>query len=851
MKLNTFKPILLHLAILTGFIIMSFAYFSPILTGKELPQMDKIHAEGTMKELIDFEKNNKGEESQWTNSMFGGMPAYQIKGGETNNIFLTLNRLIRLGLPFTTVAVLFLYLTGFYFLLVSMKFNRWLSVLGAIAFAFASYNFIVLAAGHITKTYAIAIFPFVIAGILLIFRKKYLPGALVSTLALGIQIASNHVQITYYLAITIFLFLIGELIYALRQKELKHFLKSLSILSIASIFALLPNITNLWTTYEYGKYSIRGASELSQKEGEKKSSGLDKDYALDFSYGKLETFTILVPNFTGGGSGTGLSKKSEIYTFLTQQGVDTRNAQAIVENLPTYWGELRFTSGPVYFGAIICFLFIFSLFIVKEKYKWWLLSITILSLMLAWGKNFMPLTDLFFYYFPLYNKFRVVSMFLVVTNFSILLLAMLALREIIENRIEKANIMRALKYSFAITAGLLLIFIALAGSLFDMYVETDIYILQRMGFPADMAKQVSEMLPAGRAELLSNDAFRSLIFIALASIFIWAFIAEKINKNLLIASLLVLTLIDLWSVDKRYLNNKNFVPKKQIEATFTKSKADEFILKDSDISYRVLNLENPFNDGYTPYFHKSIGGYHGAKLRRYQELIETHLSSNITNIQQGFENNPTMQKFDSIFANQNIINMLNTRYIIYKPEEIPLINMHTLGNAWFVYDYRIVENADQELEALKNLNPAVTAVINKQFAHLLTTIPRYVNDTLTVSQIKLIDYKPNNLIYQSNVKQPQLAVFSEIFYEKGWQAYIDDKPVEHLRVNYILRALPVPEGKHKIEFKFVPNSYFTGKTVALASSIIIIILSLGIIAKIMLDFMKEGKKNESQIVENK
>jgi hypothetical protein len=835
-----FKPLLPHILVIVAFVALSFAYFSPLLEGKDLPQMDNTHAKGVSKELNDFEKANPGQESLWTNSLFSGMPSYQIKGGKVFNIFHFLQRVFRLEvLPYTTVSILFIYLLGFYVLLISLKLDIWLSFAGALGFAFASFNFIVIGAGHLLQAYAIAYMAPVVAGVLLIYNKKYWQGAIITILGLGLEVSYNHPQIVYYLFFIVLVIVAVKFIYSILEKQLKGFFIASAILAGSALLAVLPNISNLWTTSEYSKYSIRGASELTAK-SEKKESGLDRDYALAWSYGVPETFTVLIPNFQGGGSG-GFDEKSE--TVKTLRNIGVQGAERIAQSLPAYWGDQPFTSGPVYFGAIICFLFIFSLFIVKGPEKWWLLAATILSIVLAWGKNFPLITDLFFYHFPMYNKFRTVSMILVIANITVPLLGFLGLKEMYEGKVNKDQGLKALKYSIGIVGGLILLFALVPGMFFSFSSSSDSTIVEQLKaskWPQDIINQLLGAMQSDRESMLRSDAFRSLFFVLVAGCLIWAYNAKKL-KNVWFASLLAFfILIDMWQIDKRYINDKEFVSKKQAENPFVLSAADEFIKKDVDPDYRVLNLsQNVFNDAYTSYFHKSIGGYHGAKLRRYQDLIDRYLGSNVRALQQLIYAGTSADSIRLYLRSMPVINMLNTKFIIYNPEAMPIINFNALGNAWFVRDYNLVGNADEEISALGNFDPSGTAIIDKRFEPSISGLPQH-GDSVQGS-ITLKQYKPNDLVYESKSPKNQLAVFSEIYYEKGWIAYIDNKPSPILRANYVLRSLMIPAGQHKIEFKFDPESFKTGKRVAYASSIAVILVVCGAFGKWVYSLKKKEK----------
>jgi hypothetical protein len=827
MKLNKiFTKLWPHILVIIGFVVLSYAYFNPVLAGKDLPQMDNTHAVGMAHEINDYEKSHPGEHPMWTNSMFGGMPAYLITGSKSFNIFHSLQPYIRLFLPYTTVSILFLLLCGFYFLMISLKVNQILGVAGAIGFAFATFNILIIMVGHIIQAYAISFIPMIIAGILMLFNKKYLAGGILTVFSLGIEISFSHPQITYYCFIMILILFIIKLIYAIIEKEFKHYLIVVSIFIFASILAFLPNIVNLWTTSEYGNYSMRGPSEISKKDEGIKSPGLEKNYALAFSYGKAETFSLLVPNIMGAGV-NGYKEDSKTAEELQKDGL--QDAARVAASLPVYWGDQSFRSAPTYFGAIICFLFIFGLFILKGAEKWWLLITAIVTIVLAWGKNFLPVTDLFFYYFPGYSKFRSVEMILVIADFAFGLTGFLALKEIIEGKVNKQDAIKALKYASGIVGGLLLIFVLIPGWFFDYSCISDNQIIEQLRsskWPNDMINSLLAAMRDDRQTILRMDAFRSLVFVALAALIIWAYITKKVKPVYLSIILVLIILVDLWSVDRRYLNKDNFVDKADYENQFIKTTADEFILRDQNPDYRVLNLtKSVFNDAFTPYFHKSIGGYHGAKMHRYQDMIDGPLYSDLNRLMQLLKSQPSQQSIGEGLKQVSILNMLNTKYIIYNPESAPIINKEALGNAWFVQNIKWVNNPNEEYGAVVNFDPSTTAIIDKRWEKILTSNVEFKSNSSDT--IKLLVYKPDNLLYQSNSQTQHLAVFSEIFYDKGWNAYIDGKLAHYGRANYILRAMTVPAGLHKIEFKFEPKSYKIGQIIALISSIVVILIFIG------------------------
>ncbi len=799
MKNIQFSAVLPHITALILFLIISYAYYSPALEGKVLRQGDNIQFRGMAKEITDF-RAEYDKEPLWTNSMFGGMPAYLISIVHSANLIRYVDRYISLTLH-PPVKYLFLTLMGFYILLVvGFRVDPWLALAGSIGFSFSSYFFIIEAAGHNTKAHALAYMAPVMTGIILSFRGKIIWGGVLTSLFLALQIIANHPQITYYTLLIVLILGLAYLIQSIKDKTIPTFFKTVGVLVLAVILAVGVNITSLLLINEYGKVSIRGKSELSDEQGNK-TSGLDKDYILnDYSYGIDETLNLFIPNFMGGASG-GFDLDSETYQELKRNNV--QGAKQIVQYSPlAYWGTQRFTAGPVYIGAVVIFLFVLGLFILKGPNKWWLASAVVFSIVLSWGKNFMFLSDIFIDYFPGYNKFRTVSMILVIAEFAMPLLGILALKEIFEGKIKKEELIKSLKYSFYIVGGIALFFTLFPGMLLDFSGPVDEQ-LKSMGWPAQMIQTVHE----DRKSLLQSDALRSFIFVLLTGGLLIAFIYDKLKKQYLVIGLGILFLTDLWPINKRYLNNDNFVTKREVRKPFTPTSADLLILEDKDLDYRVLNLTvDTFNDASTSWFHKSVGGYHGAKIRRYQDLITHHISQ----------------------SNEQVLNMLNTKYIIMPrrgEEPVAQLNTGALGNVWFVDKFMLVNNPDDEILALNNFNPANEAVIDKRFDGFVKDLGLVTDSTASIS---LTSYQPNHLVYKSSAISDRLAVFSEIYYEKGWNAYIDGNQVPYFRVNYVLRAMIVPPGEHTIEFKFHPKTYFTGQKISLASSLILLLILGGL-----------------------
>jgi len=778
---------------------------------------------GMSKEIADF-RESTGEEALWTNSMFGGMPAWQISVQYNSNLMKYVDKVVTLGLPYPANYV-FLYFLGFFILLLVLRINPWVSMLGAIAFAMSSYFFIILGAGHTSKAHAIGYMAPVLAGIILTFRGKYLWGALLTAFALALEIYSGHLQITYYLLILVILYGVYEIIETIRNKNYLHFGKSTAILIAAALIAVLTHSTSLWATYDYGQDTMRGKPELT-KELSNKSSGLDKDYITAWSYGIGETWSFLIPNAKGGGSGL-------IGNIDELKNADPNYRQAIAQQGNHYWGDQPGTSGPVYVGIIVIFLFVLGLFIVNDKLKWIILAATILSIILGWGKNFMPFTDFFIDYIPGYAKFRAVSMILVIAELTIPLLAFMALHKIFtEPQIIKKQIklfsfpISVFNISFGLLVVIILSFYFIPSFFFSFLSESETLQFGQMMQGDDNAQVTIFMnsLQDVRIAIFKNDALRSLFFIVSAAAMIYFYTKGKLNKTIFIGVLGLLILIDMFGINKRYLNNaktgRSYVmweSKRTADIPFNPSKADNIILLDKDPDFRVLDLSKSiFNDASTSYFHKSIGGYHGAKLQRYQDLIEHNIGPEINSV----KNANSIPGLKTSLNQQDILNMLNTKYIIYNPEAAPVNNNHAFGHAWTVSAIELVDNPDEEIAALNTANLKSQAVIDKRFIGSFDKNFKIDRN----AEIKLTSYAPNKLEYTFNANSTQMVVFSEIYYSKGWKAYIDGKESPYVRANYILRAMTIPEGKHEIEFRFEPKVWVIGEKISLASSSLLILL---------------------------
>ena len=841
-KTNT-RQWLQHLIAIAIFLAVTCLYFMPLFEGKKIGQYDIANWQGMSKEVVDFREKYNAE-PLWTNSMFGGMPAYQISVVYKANIAKYLDKIIMLGLP-TDAGYAFLFFAGFYFLLITLGVNKWVAVFGAFAFGFSSYFFIFIETGHTSKVHAIGYMAPVMAGVIMCFRKNILAGAVIAGLALSLELYANHLQITYYLMLLILVYVITEIYRTIKEKQWGNFLKASSALLVAVVFAVLSNITNLWATYEYGKYSTRGPSDLTITDAKNRTSGLDKDYAVDWSYGISESLTLLIPDAKGGASGRIVNEHRDALN-----SVSSNDLKQVIGNQDQYWGDQAFTAGPAYAGAVACLLFIAGLIFVRGQLRWWLLGGTLLSLLLAWGKNFMPLTEFFLDYVPGYNKFRAVSTMIIVAEFCIPLLAALALDNIFKN----PDIIGTARKNVKWVIGGLFLFVLLMTAFpsitslqktneYDKTLnaikqgQPNIPEQQIIGFLDDMMPEL-EMV---RTEIFRADAVRTLLFMLVAAGLIWAFWKFKFDRRFFIAGMILLVLIDMLTVARRYLDKKDFISAGKVETPFEMTRSDQTIKQlEPRPTYRVLNVAaNTFNDASTSYYHHSIGGYHGAKLKRYKELIDYYLGPATSYIQSRLEAKD--EGVRAYIENNPVLNMLNSKYIIYSQEGGIIRNDKALGNAWFVNEFNLVANADSELLALRNIHPAVTAIIDKKFSDELKGLNLSAEGA---GKITLDSYEPNNLVYSSNAGSEQLAVFSEIYYVKGWNAYVDGKLTPHFRADFVLRAMRVPAGNHKIEFKFEPEVYGTGEKISFASSLILLLASAAV-AFLELRKKKQGKAEAS------
>lgn len=801
------------------FMVISFAYFFPAdIEGRVLYRHDASAGKGAGQELSEY-MHRTGEVSRWTNGLFGGMPTYQIGPKyDSADTLAKVETAYHLWLP-EYVWYLFAYLLGFYILLRAFDFRQHLAALGSVVWAFSTYFLIIIAAGHIWKVIALAYLPPMIGGMVLAYRGKYLWGLVVMAIFGAFEVNANHVQMTYYYLFIILFLIIAYLVEAVRSRQLTRFVKATAVCVLAAALAVCINLPNLYHTWQYSQESMRGKSELVKKDsGNQTSSGLDRDYITQWSYGIGETWTLLVPNAKGGAS---------VPLALNETAMKhaDNNYVGIYQQLGQYWGEQPGTSGPVYVGAFVLFLFVLGLFLVQGPVKWALLAATVLSIMLSWGKNFMGLTDFFLDYVPMYAKFRTVASILVIAEFTIPLLAMLALKRIVEEPELLARKVKWVGVSFALTGGVAALFALMPGMFFDGFVSSsEQQALSQL--PPEHIQPLLQNLAEMRRAVFTADCWRSFAIIACGVLLLWLFKAGKLKPSYLVGALMVLCLIDLWPVNKRYLNDEMFVDKTERERPQLMTETDKQILQDKTLDYRVLNLaSNTFNENETSYYHKSVGGYHAAKLRRYQELIEAYIQNEMggaLNAISTAAGDMTKVKGDSVFP---VLNMLNTRYFILplqSGQTVPLQNPYTYGNAWLVDEVRFADNANQELDGIATIDLRHQAVADKKFQDVLGQ--SVAQDS--VSMVTLKTYEPNQLTYEVNSGKGGVVVFSEIYYP-GWTATVDGKEVSLGRVDYVLRALQVEPGRHEVVLRFFPRSVKTTETIAYAAMSLLLLLMVG------------------------
>jgi hypothetical protein len=791
------KRFLPHLSALALFIILALAYFNPVLQGKVIQQSDIVQYIGMAKQQKDHIKSFD-EEPYWTDSAFGGMPTYQLGANYPYNYVKQVDRLIRF-LP-RPADYLFLYFIGLYILLLALKIDYKLAILGALAFGFSTYMIIILGVGHNAKAHAIAYMPWVLAGIILVFREKYFWGSLLLFAGMALEINANHFQMTYYLLVLTLVLGVAYLIDFYKKNKLKVFFSRVGIMIVPVLLAIGANATNLLATKEYTDFSTRGPSVLTLNPdgSEKENSGLDYGYITEYSYGILESFNLFIPRFMGGASAEKLSTDSATYNSLLQMGASPAQAKEFVKRAPTYWGDQTYIGAPAYIGASVLFLFVFALYLVKGRLKWWLLGGSILALLLSWGDNLALLTKFFVNYISLYNKFRAVSSIQVILELCIPVLGIMGLSVLFKQKYHRTEMLEALKKSTFITGGIALVFLLLKGLFFDFSGAQDRIFIEQFG--PDFVRSLKE----DRKSIFTEDSLRSLILVLAVAGTIWLFLKQKLQKNTSILILGVIIVFDLVAVDRRYVNNDAFVAKRFMEQPFQPTAANQQVLQD-ETHYRVLDLSNsPFNSSAASYFHHSIGGYHAAKPQRMQDLFEYHISK----------------------GNQEVLNMLNTKYILMnnQGEDLAQLNADANGNAWFINEVVVAQDADVVISMLDTLNTKNTAVVHKEFAAQLKqkSFQPSVQDT-----IYLKSYKANELIYGYKTNKDQLAVFSEIYYPYGWNAYLDGELIPHFRVNYTLRAAELPAGEHELVFKFEPQVIQKGSTYTLISGVLVLLLLLG------------------------
>ncbi|MBB5622386.1 hypothetical protein HDE69_003461 [Pedobacter cryoconitis] len=798
----------IHLAISAFFVILCFVYFSPVLQGKVPIQGDVMQAKAMQREIMEY-KAKDGKGPLWTNEMFGGMPAYQIWVQYPLNLTTYGIALITDVLP-NPVGTVLMYLLGSYLLFCVLKVNPWLAAAGAIAFAFTSYNFQIISAGHSNKALAIGLFAPILAGIILTMRGKYWMGASLTALFLALNIRANHIQMTYYLLLALLIYIGIEIYHAVKANKTKELSKALGFLGMAVLLSVMVNASNLWTTYEYGKETIRGKSNLTADAAEP-DTGLPKDYAYQWSQGVSESFTFLIPNLYGGGTNR-LDAKSNVAKAIETVGASPEQAAGFAAQMPVYWGDKPGTAGPYYFGSIVCLLFVFGLFIVRNRIKWWILATTILFLFLSFGKNLPFISDLFFDYVPLYNKFRAVESILAVVGLLFPILAVLAVKEAQDGQYDQKYLVKKLTWSAGITGGFALI-IAVVPTLFFSFKTSDheaflSALSQQINNDKNIALTIGNALIQDRAELARADALRTLIFIAIGFGLTWAFITKKMKAEYAFGLLALFILIDMWQVDRRYLNNQNFVPASSLTNHYQPRDVDTFILADKDPDFRVFDTSIPtFTSADASYFHKTVGGAHSARLKRIQELVDHQFTKSV---------------------NHDVLDMLNTKYIITQDQQTGAYKMQrnesAAGNAWIVDQVQFVKNSDEEMKAISSFDPKKEAIVDIKYKNLIDTAKAGIGGP--TAMIKLDSYHPDHMVYSYSAPRDVIAVFSEIYYDKGWKMYIDDVEKPYFRADYTLRAAQLPAGNHKIDFIFHPTSYYMGEKISFAGSILLV-LGLG------------------------
>lgn len=829
-----------YVAAVALFYVLAYMFTPQVFSGKVVNQSDIASWRGMANEIITYNESHPDQDpALWTNSMFSGMPATTISlkyDGDFLDIFYnTIHKLTGQRPP----SYLLISMVGAFLLFLAFGVNPWLSIVGAVAISFASYNMQIIQVGHNSKMVAIAFMPWVLAAVVYAYRKKGFLGAILFAFALSFQIKANHPQITYYLAIIVLGYGFAELYNHIAEKKILKFLKVSGLLLLLGGLGIASNINHLWPTYEYSKYTMRGGSELAKEQG-KQQEGLDIGYATSWSYSPEETPNLFIPNFNGGSSAGELDRESATYKAL--KGGGYQGADQIIKQMPLYWGPQPFTAGPMYLGAIMVFLFILALFLIGGAVKWWALGVTLLAVLLSWGSNFLPLTEFFFKYIPMYNKFRTVSMVLVILQILVPLMGVLVIEKLMKSEFSAKKFKTGMISALVLTAGfalLAMIFPSVAGSFTS---------------PADanLPEQIRATLAEDRASLLSADAFRSVLYILAAAAVLWFAFGRKkesvkgsnlsgSNLQILVYGVIgLLVLADMWGAGKRYLNDSHFIKNREFEQQYALRPVDNIILEDKDPNYRVLDISiNTFNDSHISYHHKTIGGYSPAKLQRYQDMIDYHIMTEMQKIASSLSSVKTLEEAQIMVDNTEtpVLNMLNSKYIVIGAQNPPLLNNRAMGNCWFVDSIAWVANNLDEINTISDVNLSNTAVVSEEFrsfAGEITTADAPAFEDV----IKLTNYSPNKLTYQCETTSDRVAVFSEVWYPAGWIATIDGKPAEIFRANYTLRALKVPAGSKVIEMEFRPDSYYKGATYSrIASGALLILLALGV----GLDIFRRGR----------
>ncbi len=827
--MNLFKKYWPYAVAIIALMVIAYSFSPQVLEGKVVNQSDIASWRGMANEIITYNEANPDKEpALWTNSMFSGMPATSVsvvfKGDYTDYLY----NLLFVGQR--PPSYLIISLIGAFLMFLAFGTNIYVAFIGAIAVSFCSYNFQIIQVGHNSKMVAIAFMPWVIAALVYAYRKKALLGSLLFALVLSFQIKANHPQITYYLAMIVLGYVIAQFYTAFKEKGVKKFITTSAMLLVAGALGIATNINHLWPTYEYSKYTMRGGSELTQvQSGNEEGGGLDVAYATQWSYSPGELPDIFIPNYKGGASAGELSENSQTYKVLKDAGY--QGAENAIKQMPLYWGPQPFTAGPMYIGSISIFLFILGLILYRGALKWWIAGVGLVAVLLSFGYHFLFFTELFFNYAPMYNKFRTVSMILVILQIIVPLLAFLTAGKVFDKEFDVAKTKKAIMWAAAISAGFALIMIAmpsLAGAFVSQGDEK---------LPA----QIAASLAVDRMDMLKADAWRSLIFVLLAAATLWVATIKTIKKEYLIAVLGILLVFDLWGVGKRYLNDSNFVRNSDFKNQYALRPVDEAILKDKDPNYRVLDVSvNTFNDAHVSYHHKTIGGYSPVKMQRYQDIIDYYISPEIQQLSKDIKGSKTLDEAQSKIGDYPILNALNTKYIVLGGDYPPIVNTKAFGNAWFVKDVVPVKDAVEEIAKTGEVDLKNIAIVNNKFSAAYEG--KFEKDTAgaqIVDDIKLTFYSPNNLKYTSNSSANRVAVFSEIYYPAGWSATIDGSPVEIFSADYIFRALVIPAGKHEIEFNYSPVSIKKGANYSRISSGLLLLL---LVSAIGLEFLNNRKR---------